>query len=201
MFPEKEAEERRGSVRSCSRPRSASAKHRPDNPTSAHYHFMKLFKRIEVWILLLLVVGGLVYVLVNALGENGGYNANDPDEENSAGNKNPGEKLEILQVELERDYSNYLATVSFRYDNSDGKEPLDLKEDVVLKDPAGMTVPLYWLGTMPPLEPIPAGKNRKGKDFLLAGSGTCQKRSLAPCRQCQASHQDRRSPAQGQNCQ
>ena len=129
---------------------------------------MKLLKRIEVRILLLLVVAGLVFVLVSNLGDEDGYNDDDPDGTEASANVNPEGRLEILQVEVSRDFSNYKAAVTFSYDNSESKDALSLKEDVTLKDAAGQDVPMYWLASMPPLEPIPAGGKEKGvKTFWI----------------------------------
>ena len=91
---------------------------------------MSIFKRIEVWILLVITVAGLVFVLLSRneheIDEFGERTSREPAVA-TPGNQRPAEKapeafqesetIQIRSVHLKRDRTDYIAEIKLRYDN------------------------------------------------------------------------------------
>lgn len=114
---------------------------------------MNLFKRVELWVLLAIVLGGLVWVFTSGPAEQ---------EEDAGGTTPPRKKGAIVQGDpdqpllvhrsvLERDYGNARLDIEVRIQNT-GKEKLVLQPPQVrLLTGSGREIPGFFL----PFEPQP----------------------------------------------
>ena len=109
---------------------------------------MSLFKRIEVWVLILLLGVGLFFVL----------NSGDPDAPETEGKEATAktEKYGIKKLSLRRDYGNYELRISVDYNNKDGEE-IDTASAAALMAEGDRKIPAFFLAIAPP-PTIPAGK-------------------------------------------
>ncbi len=128
---------------------------------------MKIFKRIEVWILLVLTVAGLVYVLLSrqeqlptgATGQRAPRGDSSPSPaassapiQNSAFES--GGRLEVTRVRVNRNGREYLTEVDFSYDNQ-AQKPLRTIEEAKLITASGKHLPAFFLAFTgaPPMLP------------------------------------------------
>jgi hypothetical protein len=115
---------------------------------------MNLLKRVELWVLLAIVVGGLAWVFTSGPAE---------DEEDARGSDtrarktgtvvkgDPGKPLQVHRSVLERDYGNARLDIEARIQNA-GNEKLVLQPPHVrLLTGSGREIPGYFL----PFEPQP----------------------------------------------
>ena len=110
---------------------------------------MSVFKRPEVWVLLVLAIVGVGYVLTT--GGGGG------DEDGGGGGASEGGKLRVDKVVLERDYGNARLDITVRYDNRGGGEFQVARPAVALVRGDGAEVDEFFLaGDFP--EPVTAGR-------------------------------------------
>lgn len=107
---------------------------------------MKVFQRIEVWILLLLAAGAGLFVLVTS-------RPVDPDELPLIRNAGPatGEKPALRRLMLERDHGNARLDIEVRVTNSHPKKQQLVPPFARLLNAAGKEVPAFFL----PIEPPP----------------------------------------------
>ena len=110
---------------------------------------MNIFKRIEVWILLVLVGAGIVFVLMT--NRDGGNGDGDGD-----GGSGRGTRFVVKKTTVKRDYGNFEAEIALTYDNRSGGE-IDTATAAKLIGENGKRIPVFFLAiAMPPK--IPAGK-------------------------------------------
>ena len=116
---------------------------------------MNLFKRIEVVLLLVLAVGGAVFVLLSS-------SSSDPDLEPQTGlggsvvaEGEPGAN-KLHRCTLERDYGNARLDIELRFANRDAKKLVMQPPQVKLLTDAGREVPPFFL-PFDPVPDIPAG--------------------------------------------
>lgn len=109
---------------------------------------MAIFKRIEIWILLLLLVGGAVYVITS--GSRGREGEGRIVAEEGAS------RIRIEKMEVVRDYGNAKLDLRIRYDNTGGAELAASPPDIRLVTGDGEPVDVFFLaGDFPPS--VPAG--------------------------------------------
>jgi hypothetical protein len=118
---------------------------------------MSVWKRPEVWVLLVLVVAGASYIVFSGGrgdGDGGG---------GSGGAGAPVEaRLRVGSVELTRDYGNARLEIEIDYDNRSGPEIPLSPPDVVLETGAGEPVdPFFLAGDFP--DPIAAGQRDRAR--------------------------------------
>lgn len=103
---------------------------------------MNFLKRIELWILLLLVIGGIAYVFTSRPGEEDDVTpANSP----SLTVKNSEEPLQLRRSSLKRDYQNARLDLTVRVRN-DSATPLPMQSPKVkLLTGKGREVPSFFL--------------------------------------------------------
>lgn len=112
---------------------------------------MGIFKRIEVWILLVLLGGGLIYVLTS--GDSGNT---DPD---NAASPAKTDKYVIKKLTLRRDYGNYELRLAVDYNNKGGGE-IETASAAALIAESGRKIPAFFLAISPP-PIIPADKREQ----------------------------------------
>ncbi|MEY4483082.1 MAG: hypothetical protein RL693_534 [Verrucomicrobiota bacterium] len=88
---------------------------------------MNFLKRIELWVLLLLVAGGIAYVLTSRSSEEDDIT---PSNSPTITVKNTDEPLQILRTSLKRDYQNARLDLTVRVRN-DGASPLPMQSPKV----------------------------------------------------------------------
>lgn len=129
---------------------------------------MNVFKRIEVWILLVLTAAGLVFVLLSRQeelakrgpgtrdvgGEGLPVPAANPAPAQAAAFE-PGGQLEVAGVRVNRSGREYLTEVEFSYDNPSEK-PLRTFEEAKLITSSGEALPAFFLAFTEPPPELPA---------------------------------------------
>ncbi len=114
---------------------------------------MAIFKRIEVWIVLVLLLGLAGYVIVTSSTgrSDSGGGARDGDLE---------PRLRIVARQLTRDYGNAKLDLTIVYDNRGGTELASTPPDIRLGAADGSEVdPFFLAGDFPPT--IPAGRESR----------------------------------------
>ncbi|MCA1962528.1 MAG: hypothetical protein LDL31_01125 [Prosthecobacter sp.] len=113
-----------------------------------------LYKRIEVWVLLLLSTGATLWVLSDGPAtEDGAPEAIEAAETTDTPTSSPA--LTIHRCVLERDYGNARLDIELRYRNASPRPLVLQPPDVRLLSSDGKEVPPYILPTEPPPQ-IPA---------------------------------------------
>ena len=116
---------------------------------------MSIFKRIEVWLLLVLSVAGLVYVLLNQQEDvaerfprTAPATRPPASAAPAAATKNPvfepGGQLEVKGVRVDRNGGEYLTEVTFSYDNQSDRT-LRTIDDAKLITASGKSLPVFFL--------------------------------------------------------
>ena len=129
---------------------------------------MSIFKRIEVWVLLVLTVAGLVFVLLSRNGQEIDEFGARPSRKPTAdtpGQRPPAEKLpaafresgviQIQSVQVKRDRADYIAEVKLRYDNQTDALIRTVDEAKLVTE-SGSALPVFFLaftGAPPQLRP------------------------------------------------
>lgn len=113
---------------------------------------MNLFKRVELWVLLAIVVGGLAWVFTSGPGEEeDAADESRPRKTGTVVKGDPGKPLQVHRAVVERDYGNARLDIEARIQNS-GTEKLVLQPPQVrLLTASGREIPGYFL----PFEPQP----------------------------------------------
>lgn len=109
---------------------------------------MPLFKRIEIWVLLAVIVAGLAFVFARRH-----PNAGEPENSSSASaapseNRSP---LKIHRCILERDYGNARLDIELRVQNGTAEKWTLESPKVKLLNAVSREIPSFFL----PLEPLP----------------------------------------------
>ncbi|RBP39705.1 hypothetical protein DES53_109132 [Roseimicrobium gellanilyticum] len=112
---------------------------------------MNLFKRVELWVLLAIVVGGLVWVFTSGPSEEEEGDTPPPRKTGTVVKGDPGKPLQVHRAVVERDFGNARLDIEARIQNS-GSEKLVLQPPQVrLLTASGREIPGYFL----PFEPQP----------------------------------------------
>ncbi|MGI9244733.1 MAG: hypothetical protein ACR2RV_28275 [Verrucomicrobiales bacterium] len=149
---------------------------------------MSIFKRVEVWILLVLAVAGLVYVLLSQQesppGRAPGQQATRPDSagsiDSSPDAKAPttepqtpafdsGGQLEVTRVRVNRNGREYLTEVDFSYDNQT-QETLRTIEDGKLITASGKALPVFFVAFTGAPPELPAAQKSDATVRFQLGS-------------------------------
>jgi len=146
------------------------------------YTKLKIFKRIEVWILLVLGAAGLVFVLLSRQEELG---ARDPGERGTRGEDpqrtvpppadvrdsafQAGGQLEVKGVRVNRTGREYLTEVGFSFDNQ-SEEPLQTFEEAKLITASGKHLPAFFLAFTGAPPELPAGQKSDATVRFRLGS-------------------------------
>ena len=103
---------------------------------------MNFLKRIELWILLLLVAGGIAYVLTS---RPSGEDDVTPSSSPSTTVNNTGEPLQLLRTSLKRDYQNARLDLTVRVRNDSASPlPMQTPKTRLLTD-KGREIPSFFL--------------------------------------------------------
>jgi hypothetical protein len=113
---------------------------------------MNLFKRVELWVLLAVVLGGLVWVFTSGPAEEDEAGEGSPPRKSGTVVKgDPSKPLQVHRSVLERDYGNARLDIDVRIQNL-GKDKLVLQPPQVrLLTGSGREIPGFFL----PFEPQP----------------------------------------------
>jgi hypothetical protein len=132
---------------------------------------MSVWKRPEVWGLLVLVAGGAVYIASSggrgagpdgAGGDPGGTAGTAGGTAGTAGGTAGAGRLRVESIELTRDYGNARLEIEVDYDNRGGPEVPLSPPDVVLETGGGEPVdPFFLAGDFP--DPIAAGQRDRAR--------------------------------------
>ncbi len=120
-----------------------------DNPGS-HHLTMSLFKRIEVWILLLLAAGSGLFVIWQD--RHAGDRKEPLTDQRPAGDST---RLTVLECALERDFGNARLDLRVRLTNRQSRRLLLTPPAVRLMDGAGSDIPAFILPVEKPPELAP----------------------------------------------
>lgn len=104
---------------------------------------MSFFKRIEVWVLLLLSIAAAVWVFTTD--QKAAEDGNPQSIAEGEVSQEPG--LKILRCSLERDYGNARLDIELRYRNASPRPLFLLPPDVRLLTAEGKEVPAFTLAT------------------------------------------------------
>jgi hypothetical protein len=146
------------------------------------YTNLNVFKRIEVWILLVLTVAGLVFVLLNrepTTEDSGFANSSKPGrvspgiaatpDANASSAPSNDTLLEIKNVSLRREGEHFLAEVKFVFNNQTA-QPVRTIEDAKLITGGGESIPVFFLAFTGAPPEIPATKKSQASlHFSLRG--------------------------------
>lgn len=113
---------------------------------------MNLFKRVELWVLLAVVLGGMVWVFTSGPAEEDDAGEDSPPRKTGTVVKgDPAKPLQVHRSVLERDYGNARLDIDVRIQNL-GKDKLVLQTPQVrLLTGSGREIPGFFL----PFEPQP----------------------------------------------
>jgi len=134
---------------------------------------VSIFKRAEVWILLVLTVAGLVFVLLQDKGDTeDGLDAktekvsSDIKSPKEKGDPNPkpeksdlpaGGVIEVEKIEVKRDSDRFLTKVFISYDNR-SDEAVAAVDDAKLVTASGKLLPFFFLAFEGAPPELPAGE-------------------------------------------
>lgn len=118
---------------------------------------MHLLKRIELWILLLLIAAGLAWVFTSGNGED------DPGDDGTAQVEDSGAPLRLHRCVLKRDYANARLDIELRVRN-DSPDTLAMQAPKVkLLTGKGREVPSFFL----PFDAVPEVAPKSTQDVQL----------------------------------
>jgi hypothetical protein len=118
---------------------------------------MHFLKRIELWLLLALIVGGLAWVFMSGSADE------DPGDAGTASTGTTESPLKLHRCVLERDYGNARLDIELRVRN-DGSDKLVMRAPKVrLLTDKGREVPSYFL----PFDPVPEVPPKSASDVQL----------------------------------
>ncbi|HSI62607.1 MAG TPA: hypothetical protein VLE43_05795 [Candidatus Saccharimonadia bacterium] len=125
---------------------------------------MNLFKRVELWVLLAVVLGGLVWVFTSGPADEDEAATDSPPRKTGTVVKgDPAKPLQVHRSILERDYGNARLDIEVRIQNA-GKEKLVLQPPHVrLLTGSGREIPGFFL----PFEPQPEIASGTTQDVQL----------------------------------
>jgi len=116
---------------------------------------MKWHQRVELWALLILVLGGLAWVFTHKHSE-------DAETPSDAGDSNDG-PLKVLRCTLNRDYGNARLDIDLRVRNDSAEKVILQAPTVKLLASGGREVPSFFL----PFDPQPAVPAHATQDVQL----------------------------------
>lgn len=123
---------------------------------------MNVFKRIEVWILLLLVVGVVLWVLLSNGNSEDGGGAGTSIASDGASSANA-----VSQRALTRDYGNAKLVLDFHFENHSSEPMLVAPPAVRLLDATGADIPPFFLPFTEHTEVAPGRREKVTQAYWL----------------------------------